>query len=140
MAPGKLLTSFVYAHAVFEVACAYNFIFSPGALHNGMTPSAGFATYGFECVGLCCFFWALLLMMKAHDATVLALDALFNFVWSAYLGSIYLGLPWRPEMHMVDGSWAMAPTAAHICFATSAFFASKAAMPKRKGKEAARKA
>ena len=119
--------SFVYLHALFEAACAFNFAFDPGALHNGLKPDAGFATYSCECFAIACLFWAILLVLKANDAQVLFLDSAFNVAWLLYLGPILAGTPLHQASALPDGSWALVPVVAHGLFAVTSFLAAMAA-------------
>jgi hypothetical protein len=111
-----MTTKINYLAAAFELFAGFNMIFSPAALLDGYTPSAGFETLAFEWFGCCCVIWGLLLACNGSDRKIVAFNILYQGVWVASLGSSFYGKPWRPQSAVADGSWAFVPFAAHSVF------------------------
>ena len=88
----------VYLHAAFELFVGINFIVDPGALLDEHKPASAFEYHAWECFGISCAFWGLVLMLKANDRTVLALDVVWNTTWMAVLWTMMQGQPWREAL------------------------------------------
>uniref|UniRef100_A0A7S2TUU6 Uncharacterized protein n=1 Tax=Lotharella oceanica TaxID=641309 RepID=A0A7S2TUU6_9EUKA len=116
----KLIT---YVGALFEIAVGFAFVFSPEALHNGYEPAAGMESYAFEIFGIACVFWGLVTACKATDKAILAFNVLWNLKWAGYLGLIFAGIPWRSQVAIKDGSWAIVPLTAHGIFMVNSLVA-----------------
>ncbi len=86
-------------------------------LLGGHVPAQGYETNAWECFGIACIFWGLLIACKASDKAVLTFDLVWNIFWVAQLGMLYLGKPWRAAGDVGDASWAVVPVVAHTVFA-----------------------
>ena len=114
----------VYLHAAFELFVGINFIVDPGALLDEHKPASAFEYHAWECFGISCAFWGLVLMLKANDRTVLALDVVWNTTWMAVLWTMMQGQPWREESRIDNAAeWALVPLAAHGAFAAISLIA-----------------
>ena len=113
----------MYLHAAFEVFVGVNFIVDPGALLDEHKPASAFEYHAWECFGLSCVIWGMLLLLKSNDRTVLMMDVIWNAAWVALLWTIMQGQPWREESRIDNAEWANVPLAAHGFFAVVSLIA-----------------
>ena len=110
------MTVINYVASLFEFFAGVNMILNPGALLNGYKPRAGYETLAFEWFGCCCIIWGILIARYGMDKNVIGMNILYQGLWVVSLGSTFLGMPWRPESAVSDGSWAVVPLGAHALF------------------------
>ena len=113
----------MYLHAAFEIFVGANFIVDPSALLDEHKPTSAFEYHAWECFGLSCVFWGVLLLLKANDRAVLVLDILWNAAWAAVLWTTMQGQPWREESRIDNAEWTNVPFAAHGLFAVVSLIA-----------------
>ena len=126
-------------HVAFEIFVGINFIIAPEELLDGHKPDSAFETHAWECFGPACIFWAVVLVVKANDRAILALNVIWNLLWAGLLYSM-MNTPWRPESRIDSAKeWAVIPATAHAVFAVASLVAALGANTNAVGGQAHQK-